>query len=335
MKFASVLLISLVLAGTAQACNIPVFRYALERWRPDECEVIVFHQEPLTRQQEMLLARAVPTKSVRKVPGEESTVQVPIASVIKVDINAANDNKEADPRRDLWLQFQGEAGKSLPYVVVRAKVGNGRAVNAWHGPLQSVATWDVFESPAREETARRLLAGHAVVWLVLASDDRQRNTDLRERLAENLTSLSGKIQLPDGIGLPGSELYSEIPLLTKFSLLEISHDDPREKFLIDWFSSFRPGTLEEGEPLVVPVFGRGRALEVIPADDLSARLVEDLTAFLSGACSCQVKEQNPGFDLLFSVDWNKELFGEGWEPPPAKTVGDRGRPKLLTIPPGR
>ena len=30
------------------ACNIPVFRYALERWKPDACEIIVFHDGPLS-----------------------------------------------------------------------------------------------------------------------------------------------------------------------------------------------------------------------------------------------------------------------------------------------
>ena len=29
--------------STGQACNIPVFRYALERWKPDASEVIIFH----------------------------------------------------------------------------------------------------------------------------------------------------------------------------------------------------------------------------------------------------------------------------------------------------
>ncbi|MFM2004098.1 MAG: hypothetical protein RI963_3524, partial [Planctomycetota bacterium] len=33
----------LLFGSVAMACNIPVFRYALERWRPDACEVIVFH----------------------------------------------------------------------------------------------------------------------------------------------------------------------------------------------------------------------------------------------------------------------------------------------------
>jgi len=59
------------------------------------------------------------------------------------------------------------------------------------------------------------------------------------------------------------------------------------------------------------MFGRGRALEVILANVAKPTLNEDLTSFLSGACSCQVKEQNPGFDLLLSVNWDGELHGEG------------------------
>jgi len=39
------------------ACNIPVFRYALERWQPDNCELIVFHHGELNQQQQESLTR--------------------------------------------------------------------------------------------------------------------------------------------------------------------------------------------------------------------------------------------------------------------------------------
>jgi hypothetical protein len=143
--------------------------------------------------------------------------------------------------------------------------------------------------------------------------------------------------LPEGIGLPGSELYSEVPLFLKFSLLELDRNDPSEQFLLRVFKNFQPAAFEAGEPLLVPVFGRGRALEVIPADDCNPSLIGDLTAFLCGACSCQVKEQNPGFDLLLAANWDRDLFGEDAPlPPPAKAVGEGDRqPVLLTIPPGQ
>src|SRR5262245_42689122 len=34
-------------ASAARACNVPVFRFALERWRPDNYQVIVYHRGPL------------------------------------------------------------------------------------------------------------------------------------------------------------------------------------------------------------------------------------------------------------------------------------------------
>jgi hypothetical protein len=342
MKLAYALILALVSASVVEACNIPVFRYALERWRPDECEVVVFHQGGLSDDQEALLAQSLPqslsasTDSVSasadpaSAGSGSSRASASAARLVRVDVS--------NPRgryAELWAKLASDSKPTLPHVVVRSSIGTTRVVDAWHGPLDAVPTWDVFESPARKEISKRLLAGDSVVWVVIGSSDESRNRKLLEMLEQNLDRLENEIQLPDGIGLPGSELYSEIPLLVKFSVMEIRRDDPKETFLVDLFSNLRPRAVSEDQPLVVPVFGRGRALEVIPADELSPVLIRDLLGFLSGACSCQVKEQNPGFDLLFSVDWNRELFGEGFEPPPAKTIGDRGGPQLLTIPPGR
>lgn len=108
--------------------------------------------------------------------------------------------------------------------------------------------------------------------------------------------------------------------------------------MLSLFEGFQPEAFAAGLPLIVPVFGRGRALEVIPAKQLSESLVTDLTQFLCAACSCQVKEQNPGFDLLLDVDWELNLFGEGGEQPPAASadgLGQQRNPVLLSIPPGR
>ena len=39
----------------APACNVPVFRYALERWEADPYDIIVFHREAFTAPQQALL----------------------------------------------------------------------------------------------------------------------------------------------------------------------------------------------------------------------------------------------------------------------------------------
>lgn len=320
-RFAAIVLGSIATASVVCACNIPVFRYALERWQPDQCDVVVFHQSELTGAQERLLDSL----------GDQPNVKDGRASIriVRSDLS-----KTTAVHGELWSEIESQSQASLPYVVLRARISRGKVVNGWHGPLDAIGNSGVLNSPVRKELARRLLGGHAVVWILIDSKDEKRNVAARAMLKENLATLSSKIELPEGIGLPGSELFSEVPLLLRFSMLEIDRSDPQEQFLVNLLSGFQPQAVAQGEPLVVPVFGRGRALEVIPAGDLSGRLMEDLTVFLSGACSCQVKEQNPGFDLLLSVDWDRELFGEDGEPPPARTTRDRERPTLLTIPPG-
>ena len=52
MKRLILFVLLIALATTAYACNIPVFRYALERWRPDACELIVFHDAELSPRDE-------------------------------------------------------------------------------------------------------------------------------------------------------------------------------------------------------------------------------------------------------------------------------------------
>jgi hypothetical protein len=86
------------------------------------------------------------------------------------------------------------------------------------------------------------------------------------------------------------------------------------------------------EPMAFPVFGRGRVLYAVVGQGISADTIRKASSFIAGPCSCQVKEQNPGFDLLLSCDWD-ELVGETFisEPIPE---GD-SEPKLLTIPAGR
>jgi hypothetical protein len=220
---------------------------------------------------------------------------------------------------------------------VRLEMASGRVFSHWQGTIDEAANASLLDSPARTQLVKRLLAGDSIVWLLIRSKDKSRSDATRQMLEESFKTLSKRVRLPEGIGEPGSELHSEVPLFVQFSVIEIDPNDKQEAFLIRWLRGFRPEAVEKDEPLAIPVFGRGRALEVIPASELNVDLVKDLTLFLSGACSCQVKEQNPGFDLLMTAEWDDRLFGvDGLRPPPAKSVGDgEGLPRTLAIPPGR
>ena len=319
----SIAFVVVLSATIAIACNIPVFRYALERWRPDCCQVIVFHDGNLSDAQEQQLQTLE-----RETADKGGSAN---AEITRSHISTEKDHK----RKELWATLRTQPQVTLPYIVIRTSLGSGDMVNHWSGTLEDSPKANLFHSPIRRELSRRLLSGDSVVWLLLKSNDPVKNRAASDLLTVEFDRLSKKLELPDGIGMPGSELYSEVPLFLKFTVLEMDPKDPQEQLLISLMTGFEAG--EKDEPLVAPVFGRGRALEVIPAKQLNAGLIEDLTMFLCGACSCQVKERNPGFDLLLSTHWNRELFGEDGETPPTVTTLERTplSPSLLTIPPGR
>ncbi len=323
MKIVSCLLFLALFPSLAGACNVPVFRYALERWQSDAYELVVFHDARLSVAQNLFLKSVEESSADRSGTANISLIQSRIAA------------NQASPLADVWESVRAEEDAKLPYVVIRTRL-RGQDINCWHGSLNDAMKADVLTSPARIELANRLLQGDAVVWLLLESDDEKRTRTARDLLQTSFPKLTSNLSLPAGVGLPGSELFSEIPLLLDFSVLSIDRNDEEEQFLVKLLSGLQSDAFDAGEPLIVPVFGRGRALEVIPACDLNYRLIEDLTVFLSGPCSCQVKNRNPGFDLLLSADWNGQLFGDGGEHPLATSVRESDdRPKTLTIPPGR
>jgi len=323
-------------AAVANACNIPVFRFALERWKPDSCEVVVFHEGPLSGDDENTVHELE-----RASLAKDGFANL---NVIRCDLTNNNDQELSD----LWLTIKKlmatqvaakeKSEAKLPMLVARSLKGHGTTINHWYGSLQEARTAGLVESPVRSELTKRLQAGDAIVWLVLKSSDDQKMSVVRDLLKTQCEELPNKVELPEGIGLPGSELYSEVPLLLQFSVLEIDPGDPKEQYLVRQLKGFHANTVADDEPLIVPVFGRGRALEVIPASQLNADLIHDLTEFLCGACSCQVKEQNPGFDLLLSTNWNAALFGEDSEGPPPEAAAGNGQkktPELVPIPSGR
>jgi len=319
-------LVTLLLSAAAVACNVPVFRFALERWQADACELVIFHDSGLKQDDEAFVADL--EKSSLAVGGTSNL------TVIRQDVRGG-----MTPETErLWQSIQSTEKPELPFAVARAAKGKDKIVNHWRGKLTQLREAGLLTSPAREELVRRLQNGDAVVWLLIRSSNDALTGKARDLLKQQCEQLPNELELPEGIGLPGSELYSEVPLLLQFSVLEVDAADAKESYLVKQLTGFQSEAAAAGQPLIVPVFGRGRALEVIPGSELSPELIHDLTEFLCGACSCQVKEQNPGFDLLLTTNWNTALFGEDAELPPAPpTVGNgqKKSPELVPIPNGR
>lgn len=51
-------------------------------------------------------------------------------------------------------------------------------------------------------------------------------------------------------------------------------------------------------------------LDAIDAKELSSQTVMNACQYMVGECSCTVKTQNPGVDLLMSANWSESLGGD-------------------------
>ena len=102
----------------------------------------------------------------------------------------------------------------------------------------------------------------------------------------------------------------EISLKLEFSQMRFSRDDPKEKAFMEMLLNMEDDLQElSDEPMFFPVFGRGRALEPLIGDGINDDNVWDYCAYITGACSCEVKKQNPGIDLLTAMDWDAVIEG--------------------------
>lgn len=163
-----------------------------------------------------------------------------------------------------------------------------------------------LDSPVRRELVRRILRGDSVVWVVATKAGGEGEV---ERIASRLRFLEQVAELPaQNPDDPDSQLGPGPELRLKFSVLPLPLDDPSERL----FAAMLAGPVhadfaKNGIPFAAPVFGRGRVLGAWALEELDDLMIEDTSLFLTGRCSCRVKNENPGWDLLLKVDWESAL----------------------------
>ena len=307
------LLLACLVAGitTASACDVPVFRYALERWESDPFQLVVFNHGPLAPAFEQKL------KATQPSPEDHKTHVNWRVTVVDVD-------KPVAPLWDgLW---QAAAKDKMPAAALCTPEWRKGDAALWSGALTDASMRQLVLSPKREEVLKHLLKGTAVVWLVVETKDKASNQKLAAMLNEQSDRLLKEIIIPAAGGRGSPDVRSPLPIEVSFAQVHVKADDPEEQILIRLLTNGAAVT----EPMLYPVFGRARALASMKSSTVDADLVDETSRFLCGACSCQVKAQNPGFDLLAEANW-ESIFGDQ-EPPPLESEPRRATPVYVPIP---
>jgi hypothetical protein len=309
---------SLILFGSliAQACNVPVFRFALEHWRSDPYRVTLLHRGPLSQEQQKLLAEL-----------EARQANVAVRAVDVAELAAESDENAAD--RGLLASPQQPA---LPRLVVQYPQHLKIEAAIWSASLARESVDGLLASPLRKQLIERLAAGQTAVWLLLESGDAAKDAAAFELLTAELKKLEAELELPELTDAPADDLLAAPPLGLTFSLLRVPRG-AAEAALVEMLLHSEPDLIEYDEPMVFPVFGRGRALLPLVGAGVTAENIRGSAGFLVGACSCEVKELNPGFDLLLAADWDSLLFQDGKAPPDPTSSDLTSREPAADAPP--
>ena len=323
MKIAILILLGIVgiIATTStMACQVPVFRYALERWDAENYRLIVMHRKPLPPaiHDELL--------SLQKF----LTSKPPQANVSLEVINVDKISEQAQ-----WSLPGIKSMQSDPWLVLLSPDGNKTVYST---PLTPGATQSILNSPTRKKWLSHILSGASVVWIVIPGNDHNTSKNPLSLLQSALSKAEKSIKIPEGVYRPEDlknnhvndvdredVLRSPIPLKISFPILTLNRSDPKEAAFFAMLTQGMPAEMKQ-QTLFVPLFARGRMLQPLPASRATEDIILRGCSYLCGACSCTVKDNNPGIDIIIQQNWQNHLQNGliviDKELPPLEGVGD-------------
>jgi len=283
-----------LVAVVADACSVPVFRYALERWQAAPYEVFVFHRGPLTAPQKAQVDRLTREGEAGK-------------TFANVRVTTCDLDNEPDP--DLLQLWKAQQTETTPWMVVHYPVASRNPTPVWKGPLEDSNITSLLKSPLRKTIADRLVKGHTAVWVLLESGDKAADDKAATTLTTRLAHLEKNLKLPEISEediAQGLVLIDPEDLKVKFSLVRLSRKTAPEAMFVEMLLSSEEDLREDKpQPMAFPIFGRGRALYALIGKGINNDTIDAAGTDLTGPCTCTIKEQNPGIDMLMPVAWDE------------------------------
>jgi uncharacterized membrane protein len=269
-----------ITAMTAPACSVPVFRYALERWVPDDYQlVIIQHHKP-----SQLLSDAIEK------------------------LRLADMNIRIQTEKPTAQAIAGSEGELRLYLPPSSKISKP----IWSGQLTTNTIEYIMNSPVRKKISSMIMEGESVVWLLLEGNSPEQNRNYKKLLTKELHRNQSTLKLPI---ISESDAYiAEAPgraqLKISFSMITLSRNDANETVLINALLNSNPDNLKTDQTMVFPICGAGRAYPPLIGAAIDAENINNICTFLTGECSCEIKGQNPGFDLPINANWGASADGQ-------------------------
>ena len=141
---------------------------------------------------------------------------------------------------------------------------------------------NLITSPLREKIAAELMAGKLCVMVYLKTDNKEKDERGLQTIQKAL----------------GSSLFGKI-----ITVFELSRNNKEEVQFTSLLLNVEDDLKGIQEPMLFGVFGRFKALEPLLGSGISEENISLMIDYLTSECSCLIKDDLPGTDILFTDKW--------------------------------
>ena len=137
-------------------------------------------------------------------------------------------------------------------------------------------------SPMRKKIAMELMEGKLCVLLLLKSGDPVKD-ELSHTMVDRAVALS--------------------PFRDIIVVMDLERKSQEERHLAMMLLNVEEDLKEISEPMLFGIFGKMKALEPLLAKGISEENIHLMIQYLVAECSCLIKDDLPGTDMLYSGSW--------------------------------
>ncbi len=260
-------LLCLLLSAPTRACDVPVYRFALEYWQRDPYYVTYFYRgrpDPADAEANAVLRRLA--------EGRESKLNLVFSAE---DVDKIDHLPASAGERYLWKQHR-------PATLPAHTIISPREVVLFSGRLGADEA-KALASPDAARLSRMLGGGKAGVFVLL------RRGAPADNAAETLVRKA--------VGLLRNEDQQDVDMLV------VRRDEHAERWLVRQLLGAAPHLSDKRGPMVFIAFGRGRVLQPFVGKDITVENLRAMVEFVTGPCSCTLQGSGMGVDLLTDFDW--------------------------------
>jgi hypothetical protein len=145
---------------------------------------------------------------------------------------------------------------------------------------------NIAVSPLRQKIAGEIMSGKLCVMLYLKTDVAEKDT-------------------------PGLQILKNAVAASPFGetirVIELSRNSQEERHFISMLLNVESDLKDIHEPMLFGIFARFKALEPLLAKGISEENITLMIDFLTADCSCLIKDNLPGTDILFTNNWENPI----------------------------